>query len=95
MGAAFVNRPATTTLCWAIAASIIGINCSTAFESIKVYLPPRAGWLHAGAPLQLAWALNALECYAELIIPTTTPHSCHPLQVSRQAWLVTVGSSPI
>ena len=53
MGAAFVNRPATTALCWAIAAAIIAINCSTAFESISVYLPPRAGWLHAGAPHSL------------------------------------------
>ncbi|KAL4428517.1 hypothetical protein ABPG75_002606 [Micractinium tetrahymenae] len=48
MGARFVNSRATTALCWLIAAGIIGINATTAFDTLAPFMTAgRTWWLQS------------------------------------------------
>jgi hypothetical protein len=52
-----------TATCWLIAAGIIAINASTAFETLTPFLP-QAWWLHLGA--LGASASAAAPCQADI-----------------------------
>lgn len=77
----FVNSKATSATCWAIAAAIIGINASTAFETLAPFMTAgRAWWIHT-----LFWSSVALYV-GFLLYLVITPEGAQQLAatVSRQ-----------